>query len=74
MQSVAKEIHESQTLVNVEDRIASVNEIFRLQDAEEYSAAERLYLSQSDASRAAVVLAASRGRGPRGGDRPIVRR
>jgi phosphoenolpyruvate phosphomutase len=63
MQSVAKEIHESQTLVNVEDRIVSVNEIFRLQDADEYSAAERIYLSTSGAPRAAVVLAASRGRG-----------
>ena len=40
MQSVAKEIFQSETLVNVEDRIVSVNEIFRLQDADEYSAAE----------------------------------
>jgi phosphoenolpyruvate phosphomutase len=63
MQSVAKEIFDSQTLVNVEDRIVPVNEIFRLQDADEYSAAERLYLSTAAASRAAVVLAASRGRG-----------
>jgi phosphoenolpyruvate phosphomutase len=63
MQSVAKEIFQSQTLVNVEDRIAPVDEIFRLQDADEYSAAERLYLAPSGASRAAVVLAASRGRG-----------
>jgi phosphoenolpyruvate phosphomutase len=63
MQSVAKEIYETQTLVNVEDRIVPVDEIFRLQDADEYSAAERLYLSAAGASRAAVVLAASRGRG-----------
>ncbi|HEU5442333.1 MAG TPA: phosphoenolpyruvate mutase, partial [Steroidobacteraceae bacterium] len=63
MQSTAREIFESETLVNVEDRIASVAEIFRLQDAEEYSAAERLYLSAASASRAAVVLAASRGKG-----------
>ena len=63
MQNVAKEIYSTETLVNVEDRVASVNEIFRLQDADEYSAAERLYLSASDASRSAVVLAASRGRG-----------
>jgi phosphoenolpyruvate phosphomutase len=63
MQSVAKEIFESQTLVNVEDRIVSVNEIFRLQDADEYSAAERIYLSNSGPPRAAVVLAASRGSG-----------
>src|ERR1700744_1782312 len=45
MQGVAKEIFQSQTLVNVEDRIVSVNEVFRLQDADEYSAAERIYLS-----------------------------
>jgi len=63
MQSVAREIHDSQTLVNIEDRIVPVSEIFRLQDADEYSAAERVYLSASGSSRAAVVLAASRGRG-----------
>ncbi|MGV7245193.1 phosphoenolpyruvate mutase [Caballeronia sordidicola] len=63
MQAIAKEIHTSQTLVNVEDRVASVNEIFRLQDAEEYSTAEGVYLSSASASRNAVVLAASRGAG-----------
>ncbi len=63
MQSVAQEVHASETLVNVEDRIIPVNEIFRLQDADEYSAAERLYLSASSASRSAVVLAAGRGKG-----------
>jgi phosphoenolpyruvate phosphomutase len=63
MQSVANEIHDTETLVNVEDRIASVNEIFRLQDADEYSAAERVYLSASGMSRGAVILAATRGGG-----------
>src|SRR5216684_1973764 len=63
MQSVANEIHDTETLVNVEDRIVSVNEIFRLQDADEYSAAERVYLSASGMARGAVILAASRGRG-----------
>jgi phosphoenolpyruvate phosphomutase len=62
MQSVAREIHDSETLVNVEDQVATVNEIFRLQNADEYEAAERLYLA-AEASRSAVVLAASRGRG-----------
>jgi phosphoenolpyruvate phosphomutase len=61
MQAIAKEIHDSETLVNVEDRVATVNEIFRLQDADEYSAAESVYLSSAAASRNAVVLAASRG-------------
>lgn len=63
MQAVAKEIHESQTLVAVEDRIARVDEIFRLQDADEYSAAEELYLSAARTSGSAVILAASRGAG-----------
>ncbi len=63
MQSVAQEVHGSQTLVNVEDRIVPVDEIFRLQDADEYSAAERVYLTASGGARAAVVLAASRGKG-----------
>ncbi len=63
MQLVAQEIHASQTLVDVEDRVAAVDEIFRLQDAEEYTQAERVYLSASQAPRAAVVLAASRGAG-----------
>src|ERR1700722_15665866 len=63
MQAVAKEIHASETLVDVEDRISSVNEIFRLQDADEYSEAEDRYLSSGRAAGAAVVLAASRGKG-----------
>jgi phosphoenolpyruvate phosphomutase len=63
MQSVAQEIFQSETLVNVEERIVAVDEIFRLQDADEYSAAERIYLSAAGNTRAAVVLAASRGTG-----------
>jgi phosphoenolpyruvate phosphomutase len=63
MQAVVKDIYETQTLVNVEDRIVTVNEIFRLQDADEYSEAEERYLSASRASGSAVVLAASRGKG-----------
>jgi phosphoenolpyruvate phosphomutase len=63
MQSVAQEVFASQTLVNIEDRIVAVDEIFRLQDADEYSEAERLYLAASTTSRSAVVLAASRGKG-----------
>jgi len=59
----AGEIHDTETLVNVEDRIVSVNEIFRLQDADEYSAAERVYLAASGMSRSAVIWRPSRGRG-----------
>jgi phosphoenolpyruvate phosphomutase len=63
MEEVAKDIYESETLINVEDRVATVDEIFRLQGAEEYSAAESIYLSARHAPRSAVVLAASRGSG-----------
>ncbi|MFC5947956.1 phosphoenolpyruvate mutase [Pseudonocardia lutea] len=63
MQSVAREIHDSRTLVDVEDRVAPVGEIFRLQGADEYAAAERRYLSVAHQAPAAVVLAATRGRG-----------
>src|SRR6204780_3163870 len=60
MQAVARDIHDNQTVVNIEDRIVAVEEIFRLQDADEYSAAERLYLSAATAARTAIVLAAGR--------------
>jgi len=63
MQAVARQIHDTETLVDVEDRIAPVNEIFRLQDADEYSAAESRYLSASRHAGSAIVLAASRGAG-----------
>ncbi|QGZ64063.1 phosphoenolpyruvate mutase [Paraburkholderia acidisoli] len=64
MQAVTKTIYDTQTLVDVEDRIATVNEIFRLQDADEYSEAENRYLSaNSRGAGSAIVLAASRGSG-----------
>ena len=61
MTAVAKEIKTTETLMNIEDKIAPVNEIFRLQGAEELAQAERQYLLNKQASTNAVVLAASRG-------------
>jgi phosphoenolpyruvate phosphomutase len=63
MQALAREVQRSETLVDVEDRIAPLSEIFRLQDAAEYATAESLYLSSGTPPRAAVVLAAGRGKG-----------
>ncbi len=63
MQAVALDIHDTETLVNVEERIATVDEIFRLQGAQEYAAAERVYLARRRAPPCAVVLAAARGKG-----------
>jgi phosphoenolpyruvate phosphomutase len=63
MSRVAQEIYVTETLVDVEDQIAPVNEIFRLQGADEYARAEKIYLSAARPPRNAVILAASRGRG-----------
>lgn len=61
MQAIANEIYSSQTLVNIEDRIAPVKEIFRLQGAEELLEAEQRYFTIKQNPTHAVVLAASRG-------------
>ena len=61
MQAIANEIHSSQTLVNIEDRIVPVKEIFRLQGAEELLEAEQKYFTIKQNPTHAVVLAASRG-------------
>ena len=63
MQDTARRIHAEQTLVTVEDQIASVKEIFRLQGADELAQAERRYLYESRRDTRAVILAATRGEG-----------
>lgn len=74
MEAVAREVHATQTLVNVEDRIASVAELFRLQGAAELLEAERRYAPEGKAAARAVILAASRGEALSGltDDRPKV--
>ena len=61
MQETAHRIYEKQTLVEVEDQIVSVNEIFRLQGAAELAEAERRYFAGSQRTTRALILAASRG-------------
>lgn len=61
MQEAAAKIHEDQGLIEIEDRIASVDEIFRLQGAEELEAAEERYFSSRRSETTAIVLAATRG-------------
>ena len=48
MQKTAAKIHQEQSLLNVEDKIASINEVFRLQDTTELRIAEQKYLPQND--------------------------
>lgn len=61
MQRTARELFEAQSLVAVEDRVAPLSEVFRLQGADELSSAEERYLPGQHAGARAIVLAASRG-------------
>ncbi len=61
MQAIANEVYSSETLANIEDSIASVKEIFRLQGAEELLEAEQRYFTSKQNQTHAIVLAASRG-------------
>lgn len=62
MKNVTKTIFEEQSLMNVEDKVVSVKEVFRLQNDSELEEAEKLYLKVADADKPrAIFLAASRG-------------
>lgn len=60
MQECAATLAREQSLLPIEDKIASVKEIFRLQGATELKDAEERYLPKQTPARA-IVLAASRG-------------
>jgi phosphoenolpyruvate phosphomutase len=62
MQEIAQQINQEQNLLNVEDSIVPVKEIFRLQDDKELAMAEEHYLSPKTGSqRCAIILASTRG-------------
>lgn len=61
MRDTAETLHREQSLVSIEDRIAPVKEIFRMQGASELQDAEERYLPQKGQDSRVVVLAASRG-------------
>jgi phosphoenolpyruvate phosphomutase len=63
MQDTARQIARDQSLADVEDRIASIDEIFRLQGADELVAAEQRYLASQHAESSAIILGATEGRG-----------
>lgn len=60
MQGTAAEIFEQQSIIDIEDKVVSVKEIFRLQNDQELAEAERRYLA-SKKEMGAVILAAGRG-------------
>ncbi len=61
MQRIASIIAQQRAVTEIEDDIATVNEIFRLQGAEELAAAERKYFSEKEKDTKAIILAASQG-------------
>ena len=62
MQNTARQIYQDQNLLAVEENIASVSEVFRLQGETELAEAEKRYLPTSHTSASAIILAASRGK------------
>jgi phosphoenolpyruvate phosphomutase len=61
MQKTARALKDSEHLLSIEDKVAPVSEIFRLQNAAELMEAEERYLPRGADGTSAVVLAASRG-------------
>ena len=63
MQGTARKIQLKENLVEVEDDIATVKEIFRLQGADELQAAEKQYFLGTKRELKAILLAAAQGPG-----------
>ena len=61
MQRTTRTIFAERSVASLEDSIAPVKEVFRLQNAEELLAAEERYLPQTNKSTRAIILAASQG-------------
>ena len=61
MQKPHEHSKQSENLLSIEDKVAPVSEIFRLQNAAELLEAEERYLPRGAEGTSAVVLAASRG-------------
>lgn len=61
MKKIAQKIIKDEDLLNVEDEVVSVAEVFRLQGADELLEAEKRYLPTTDKPVRAIILAASRG-------------
>ncbi len=61
MRETAETIYREQSLIGVEDKVAPVKEIFRLQGASELQEAEERYLPERGDAARVIVLAASRG-------------
>ncbi|RBW69991.1 phosphoenolpyruvate mutase [Bacillus taeanensis] len=61
MQKTTKQIYEDNSLINIENKVVPVKEVFRLQGADELAQAEKKYLPTSGKTVNAIILAASQG-------------
>ncbi len=61
MKATAAQIYKDQCLLNVEDKVATLQEVFHLQGENELEEAEKRYLPKHGRSTRAIVLAASQG-------------
>ncbi len=61
MQDTSKRIYEDRSLINVESKVVSVSEVFRLQGADELKEAEKKYLPTTGKKVNNIILAASQG-------------
>ncbi len=61
MQETTQRIFDDKSLINIESKIVSVSEIFRLQGADELKEAEKKYLPTSGKKVNNIILAASQG-------------
>ena len=62
MQQTAQQLQQEESLINVEDRLVTVKEVFRIQGAGELAEAEKRYLPPKVETPRALVLAAGRGK------------
>jgi len=62
MQQTAQQIMKEESLINIEDRVVGVNEVFRIQGAKELEEAEKRYLPAKQDPPQALILAAGRGK------------
>ncbi len=61
MRETARAIHDHESIAGVEDRIATLRDVFQLAGNAELADAEQLYLPTDDTGPRAIVLAATRG-------------
>lgn len=61
MQQISRKIYEEHSLINIENRISPVSEVFRIQGADELLEAEKKYLPASGMEVHALILAAAQG-------------